>query len=259
MTEKMPEQIRKMTEGLPYTKDTIGMSDSRVLLFDDMVLKIENQNKMTEQQNAMLRWLQGKLPVPQILWSENAEGRSWLLMTRIRGEMSCAESCMKKPAETVAAIAEGIHRFWSVDLMDCPAENSVDRMLREAGEHLAVRKTCEWNGTHGFTSPEKQLIWLEQNKPGEDTVFSHGDYCMPNVLLDNGTISGLNDLAQSGAADRWYDITLMLQSLERNFTGFFGGRSYPGFEHGMFFSALGLKEDKEKTEYFLMLDELFSV
>jgi len=79
------------------------------------------------------------------------------------------------------------------------------------------------------------------------------------LMLEDGKISGLIDLAQSGAADRWYDITLMLQSLERNFSGFFGGRSYPGFERGMFFSALGLKEDKEKTEYFLMLDELFSV
>ena len=36
-----PEQIKQIIKDKPYTQDNIGMTDSQVLIFDDMVLKIE--------------------------------------------------------------------------------------------------------------------------------------------------------------------------------------------------------------------------
>lgn len=251
----LPEKIQAYIDGLPYFEDDIGRSDSHVWMFDDMVLKIEKQSALTEQQNTMLCWMEGKLPVPRIICSEAVNGVQYLLMTRIHGRMSCAEENMMKPEETVEAVAEALKLLWKVDITDCPAVNSFDRMLSEASERLQQIDRAHWEGH--FETPEEQLEWLMKHKPEEDWVFSHGDFCMPNVMLEDGHVSGFIDLGQCGAADRWYDIALMLQSMNRNFSGFFGGPSYDGYQPELFFEKLGIQPDEEKLRFHLMLDELY--
>ena len=41
-----PEQIKQIIKDKPYTQNNIGMTDSQVLIFDDMVLKIEKRLDM---------------------------------------------------------------------------------------------------------------------------------------------------------------------------------------------------------------------
>lgn len=254
MDIKFPHEIEKLVAGLPYREDAIGKSGSCVLLFDGMVLKIERYSELVEKQNTMLRWLEGKLPVPKLIHSEIADGMSYILMSQIYGKMSCDEEYMKQPELTVAALAEGLKMLWTVDITDCPIVNTFDDMLADAEKHLQNIDRTKWHGS--YTTPEKQFEWLKEHKPAEDFVFSHGDYCMPNVMLENGNISGFIDLAQCGAADRWYDISLCLQSLKRNFSGFFDGRSYEGYKPEMLFKKLEIELDEEKIRFHLLLDEL---
>ena len=164
---------------------------------------------------------------------------------------------MLKPRETVEAIAEGIWMLQRTDITDCPMKTTFASMLDDAEDHLSRADLSAWQGH--FETAEQQLLWLKSNQPEDDFVFAHGDYCMPNIMLKNGRVSGFIDMAQCGAADRWYDIALMQQSLERNFSGFFGGLSYDGFCREMLYDALGMKPDKDRLEFHLLLDELYSV
>lgn len=251
----LPGQIRSHIEGLSYYEEEIGQSDSHVWMFDDFVLKIEKQSTLTERQNRMLHWLEGKLPVPRIICSEEADGMQYLLMTRIHGEMTCADENMLKPVETVCAVADALKLLWKVDITDCPVVYTFDQMLADAAQRLPQIDRGSWQGH--FPTPEEQLAWLTEHKPKEDFVFAHGDFCMPNVMLEKGHVSGFIDLGQCGAADRWYDIALMMQSMERNFGGFFGGHPYEGYEPDVFLEKLGIQPDREKLHYHLLLDELY--
>lgn len=253
----LPERIAKLIENLPYREENIGRSDSCVLIFDDMVLKIEPQSRLTERQNTMLRWLEGKLSVPKLICSETVAGMSCLLMSRIQGEMACDERYMAQPTVAAKALADAVKMLRSVDISDCPITYTIDEMLLDAEKHIREADTSNWQGS--FPTPTAQLDWLKAHKYEDDLVFSHGDLCMPNVMLKNGCVSGFIDMAQCGAADKWYDIALCLQSLERNFSGFFGGRKYEGFEQSLFFDALGIEPDHEKIKFQLLLDELLAL
>ena len=57
------------------------------------------------------------------------------------------------------------------------------------------------------------------NRPEEDIVLTHGDFCLPNVFVKDGAISGFIDLGKMGPADRWQDIAIAIRSLEHNFNG----------------------------------------
>jgi len=88
-------------------------------------------------------------------------------------------------------------------------------------------------------------------------VFSHGDYCLPNIFLENGQIAGFIDLDKAGICDKWNDIALCYRSLKHNFDGSYGGEVYEDFNPKMLFEKLGIEPDWEKIKFYLLLDELF--
>jgi aminoglycoside phosphotransferase len=54
-----------------------------------------------------------------------------------------------------------------------------------------------------------------ERKPGH--VLIHGDYCLPNVLVEDGRLTALVDLGQSGLGDPRDDLAAGLWTLHYNF------------------------------------------
>ncbi|MBQ7052666.1 MAG: aminoglycoside 3'-phosphotransferase [Clostridia bacterium] len=259
---ELPERIRRHIAGKPYVRDDIGKSGSSILLFEDMVLKIEPDGEEAQNAAAVMAWLSGRLSAPDLLEREIRDGTSYLLMTRVRGEMACSPRYMNNPGELIPLLADALHAMWSIDTGDCPVRNGLDEKLRMARcnveRGLVDMGSAEPDtfGPGGFASPEHLLRWLEGNRPPERLVFSHGDFCLPNIFFDQGRLTGLIDLGRAGAADPWQDIALCCRSLLHNADGRYGVR-YDGFSQQLLFDALGLKPDDEKMRYYLLLDELF--
>ena len=112
-------------------------------------------------------------------------------------------------------------------------------------------------GAEGFESPEKLLQWLKENKPDEDFVFSHGDYCLSNIIIKDDKINGFIDLGRSGIADKYQDVALCYRNLQHNYDGKYGGKVYEGFDASILFEELNIVPDWNKIKYFILLDELF--
>lgn len=263
----IPRKIREAIGNRPFEPDRVGMSGAQVFCFEDMVLKIEKTCQEADREYLMMKWLAGKLPVPGILQFERENGYNYLLMSRLEGEMSCSEAYMENPRLLVHLLAEGLKLLWSVDPKDCPVQNGLDEKLRQA--ELAVRSgLCSTEdveegtyGEGGFENPAALLDWLKHHRPAEEPVFSHGDYCLPNLFLKEGKISGFLDLGRSGVADRYQDIALCYRSLLHNYDGKYGGKVYAGpdsdFCPELLFEELGIEPDREKIRYYILLDELF--
>ena len=96
-TKELPNAIKAWIENKPFVEDDIGMSGNQVLIFDDVVLKIENHSERMEKQVQIMRWLEGKIPVPKVIEYEELNGKSYLLMSRIEGEMSCDTYYLERP------------------------------------------------------------------------------------------------------------------------------------------------------------------
>ncbi|HEY3196178.1 MAG TPA: phosphotransferase [Candidatus Dormibacteraeota bacterium] len=91
-----------------------------------------------------------------------------------------------------------------VPLHDSSLGWDAGRVARRLGEilrdiHAIVASDCPF-GTH---------------RPGH--VLIHGDYCLPNVLVEDGRLSGLIDLGGSGLGDPLVDLAAGVWTLQYNY------------------------------------------
>lgn len=259
----IPQSIQKIVGDAPYEADSIGMSGSAVLCYENMVLKIEPESEGFAGQLAMLRWLDGKLPVPKVLQAVTEDGKQYLLMSRVPGKMSCSPEYMADPDWFVGQMAEALQMLWQVDISTCPKHRTLQNDLLEAEERVSqglVQTDLvepETFGDGGFPNPEALLAWLQENQPESEPVLSHGDFCLPNVFLEQGQVSGFIDLGDCGISDKWRDIALLHRSLRHNFNGRYASIPRPDFDPDLLFEKLGIQPNWEKLRYYQLLDELF--
>ena len=261
--KNLPEEIRCLVAGQDYEVNDVGMSGSMVLMFEDMVLKIQQETEETKSERMILQWLEGKLPAPKILSYVNEEGKSYLLMSRVQGKMACDDEFMSNPKLLVSVLAQSLKTLWNVDITDCPALWDLDAMLETARETVEKglvdmeNTQPETFGENGFQSPQELLEWLIANRPAEELVLSHGDFCLPNIFIQDEKLAGYIDLGRAGAADKWKDIAICYRSLKNNFDGMYSEKKYPDFNPDILFDELGIEPDWDKINYYILLDELF--
>ena len=242
-----PSKINEFIKGKNYSQDDVGMSNSQVLVFDDMVLKIEKRTEWKEKfdfyktQNIvnMMNWSQDFVIVPKVLCFEQTEEFDFLLMSKINGKMACDSDFLENSDLLLELLAKTLKQMWAVDVKNCPRVNSLEKKLAIAeyfvNHNLVDVENTEPStfGPDGFENPKELLKWLKEN------------------------LSGLIDLGDFGVADKYQDIALCYRSLKHNFDGSFGGKIYEDFNADLFFEKLGLEPDWEKIRYYTLLDELF--
>ena len=89
---------------------------------------------------------------------------------------------------------------------------------------------------------------LVSRKPErEDSVFTHGDYCLPNIIILERSIAGFVDLHRAGVSDRYKDLALAIRSIRSNL----------GYDlESVFLNEYGItRPDIQKIEYYMLLDE----
>ncbi len=260
----LPREIARLIGDKPYRAEEIGRSGSTVWMLEDAVLKVEKSSPASEREYKILKWLDGKLRAPRVLARVEEDGFQYLFMTRLSGRMACDRSFSH--AEAVKGLAKGLKTLWTVDISDCPASFEIGERLSLARERMesgvldGLRPSDECRAVSGCADFPSLWAYLDVNRPTQELVFSHGDYCLPNVFLCETEGVGFLDLGSAGVADRWYDIMMCLWSLRYNFCEL-GGMDEDAFASckALFFRELDLEEDREKLRYHSFLDEFFQV
>jgi len=262
----IPEKIRNLITDESFKIDDIGMSGSSVFIFEDKILKVQDCDQEAENEYRMMQYLQDKLPVPAIYAHETAGGKSYLLMSKCAGQMSCSPEYMQDPATQCRLLANGLKRLWSLDISDCPSDQRLSRKLVRAKYNIdnglvdLDNVEPETFGENGFRNPDELLQWLYHNAPEEEPVLSHGDYCLPNLFGIQDELTGYIDLGRAGIADKWCDIALCYRSLSHNYIGKYQvheNNPCTEYDELLLFHELGIEPDWGKIRYYILLDELF--
>jgi aminoglycoside phosphotransferase len=257
--EALPDELRIEIGKSTWKQVTIGESGAYIYLLSDgkvrnRYLKIMPRRlKISiEREVELLKWMEGKLPVPKVILFISDTEYEYLLMTEVKGTHSCDPSFGSDMPKLVYLLAKGLRMIHSIDIENCPFDQRLSIKLKEA-EYRVLNGLVNENDFDDARQGRKAIDLFQElliAKPArEDLVFTHGDYCLPNIIINNGDISGFIDWGRGGVADRYQDLALAARSLEYNFDA----KWIP-----LFFKEYGIDNiDYSKIEYYKLLDEFF--
>lgn len=144
----------------------------------------------------------------EVLTYENLE-KDWLLTRRIPGEDCTHRMYLDDPVRLCETTATLLRQLHELDPAGCPVPNRTAEYLAAARRNYE-QKTYDltlFPDNWGYDSPE--VAWAELERNGRylqtDTLL-HGDYCLPNILLQNWNFTGFIDLGSGGVGDRHVDL-----------------------------------------------------
>lgn len=203
-----------------------------------------------------LAWLQGKLSVPQVIYYGNDTTTEYLLTSQIAGRMACDDYFSDRKADIVIALAHGLRLIHSLDIGDYPIKHDLDYVIKQAQIHVEaglVDETDFDEARQGQSAVELLQELILQRLSVYEPVFTHGDYCLPNVLIDPETLqaNGFVDWGRGGVSDKYQDLALAIRSIGDNFDD-------DNDWSELFFKTYGLSQiDQARIEFYQLLDEFF--
>lgn len=254
----MPPWLARQLAGASWEHIGIGYSGTsvfRIVLPDGRERYLKHAppalHCVLSEERHKLGWLQGVLPVPDILgWEVDGED-AYLLLTALPGRMACDAHYRRDIPLVAGTVGRALRCIHAVPLARCPFDERVDAKLERAERRVRDGHLDREEFADCPTHADILALFerLRHSRPAaEDLVFTHGDYCLPNILLDDaGTkVLGFVDWARAGIADRYQDLALLARSFAYNFG--------PGWEPYLW-EGYGLDvPDLDKIAYYQLLD-----
>lgn len=147
-----------------------------------------------------------------------SQASDWLLTTRVPGEDCTDPACLAEPKRLCDTTAQLLRMLHETDFSGCPVQRTADYLenARKNYEKKAYDSAL-FPDNWGYATPEEAWQEVERNGKylGAD-VLLHGDYCLPNIMLDNWRFTGFIDLDAGGIGDRHIDLFWGIWSLQFN-------------------------------------------
>lgn len=155
---------------------------------------------------------------PEVLSYESLE-EDWLLTAEGRGQDCISPMYLADPKRLCDTTAQLLRMLHETDFTGCPVPDRTADYLATAAENYRKKAydLTLFPDNWGYATPEEAFGELERNgKYLKTDTLLHGDYCLPNILLDDWQFGCFIDLGAGGAGDRHVDLFWGVWSLQFN-------------------------------------------
>ncbi len=226
----MKRVLTQIPEGLPQTflpfveqadiYDSSCSAAARVWFMDKesgFYLKRSPKGTLAKE-SAMTGFFFSKGLGAEVLGYESGEF-DWLLTRRVPGEDCTWKPYLDDPKRLCDTTAQLLRKLHETAGEGCPVQDRTadyiggakrnfeagifsNEFLSERWKHISPKEA--WN------------IAQQARKSMKTDTLLHGDYCLPNIMLDNWQFSGFIDLDGAGVGDRHIDLFWGVWTLQFN-------------------------------------------
>ena len=146
-------------------------------------------------------------------------GYDYLLTRRVLGEDCTHPDYLADPERLADLLGERLRALHGLAVSGSPGNDRNANFIRsvraglEAGRYDPKHFGGLWDYSSEEEAREEALLGIGSLRAD---VLVHGDYCLPNVLLDGWRFSGFVDLGLAGMGDRHVDLIWGVWSLRYN-------------------------------------------
>lgn len=209
-----PQQFLRFAEGATVF-DSSCSEDARVWFLDKGFYLKKARKGALAKEAAMYSFFHSKGLAPEVLAFESLES-DWMLTAKANGE-DCTDSLYlsdpKRLCETTATLLRQLHE---TDFTGCPVADRTKDYLATVEENYHLGRYDTSLFPNRISAEEAWKIAEENGKYLQTDTLLHGDYCLPNIMLDNWDFSSFIDLGCGGVGDRHIDLFWGVWTLEFN-------------------------------------------
>jgi aminoglycoside phosphotransferase len=245
-TGRSGADVRRSPDGAAYAKSGGG------ILREDLVAERER-----------LEWLaRTDLPAAEILEWDDDEHTATLTLRTVPG---VPISDLSGPDASPAAESLGrfLARLHATPRESCPFERwlAVTVPIARVRAEEGLVDEDDFDTAREDRSTQDLIAELLDRRPRAeelemaDLVVCHGDACLPNFLVDPGSleVTGMVDVHRLGVADRHLDLALATRSTaDTTLNPAFGGEAADALV-----AAYGRDADPWRVDFYRLLDEFF--
>lgn len=205
----LPEEIERICHGARIF-DSSCSPDARVYFIDregGYYLKVAEAGSLSREA-LMTDYFYKKGLGTEVL--NYVSSKNDILFTRaIIGEDCTFGRYLDEPKRLCDLVAERLRALHELDASDCPIKDRVGEYLARAEKNYF---SDSYNKEHfpdsfGYSSGREAYEALTAGGGLlKNEVLLHGDYCLPNIMLDGWRFSGFIDLDSAGIGDRHIDL-----------------------------------------------------
>lgn len=206
---EIPQDIRHfVSEANIY--DSSCSPEARVYFIDKgngYYLKCSGRG-MLEREFEMTKYFYSKGIGAEVLHYISDES-DWLLTAAVMGQDCLHERYLMNPKRLCDTMACELRKLHEMDYTNCPVQDQTAEYLARAEKNY---RTGNYDKSHfpdsfGYHSAKEAYNVLTAGKGAlQSRVLLHGDYCLPNIILNNWALSGFIDVGSGGVGDRHIDI-----------------------------------------------------
>ena len=212
--------IDRIPDGVPYRieslisgraiYDSSCSPEARVYFIDkDEGLYLKRGKKGSLCRERLVTEYFGKKGIGAHILEFEQNEYDWMLSKRVSGE-DCTHSCyLENPERLAELIGVELRKLHEADFSDCPINDRMGEYISLVEENF---RTGNYDSSHfpdsfGYRSADEAIRVFESGKNElKNEVLIHGDYCLPNIMLDNWSLSGFIDVGNGGIGDRHVDL-----------------------------------------------------
>jgi aminoglycoside phosphotransferase len=259
---ELPVEIQALVDIGSREEVRTGESKSRVFRISGKTgqlyyLKVSNSNYVAKEivrEAEILEWLSHRcIPAPSKVALVHFLNQTYFLTTEVEGRSMANAAADLDPKDCMRMGAEFLGLLHKIDIRSCPFDRRLHVTRELAAANLNAGLVDEGDFDQDNQNKTADQLFREISASmdiQEDLVFTHGDYCFPNIIVKGKSVSGVIDLGRAGVADRYQDIGLFLRSFKSNIAN-------PDLN--LFLDSYSLidKFETNKATFYRKLDEFF--
>jgi len=216
--ETFPAELRPLMRNAKLY-DSSCSPEARVIFIDKdggYFLKYASKGAL-EREAVMTRYFNNKGLAANVITYISSD-HDWMLTEKVHGDDGSTKKYIEQPERLCDLFAEQLVILHGMDIVGCPISNHTEiyidyaKRLYHTGkfDHRRISKK-------GFSTAEEAFRIVETygDKLKTDTLI-HGDYCLPNIIINEWSFSGFIDLELSGIGDRHRDLFAVMTTFRLN-------------------------------------------
>lgn len=215
-----PSALASFFEGA-RTYDSSSSREAQVICLEkDRGCFLKSAGAGTLRREAeMTRYFSGKGLSAEVLYYGTENGKDFLLTSRVAGEDCTYRRYLDDPKRLSALLGERLRALHELPYADCPVQDRMRAYLATAEQNFRAGQydlSYLADGIAQFSADDAYRYLAEHRSELKNEVLLHGDYCLPNVMLDDWNFSGFIDLGAGGVGDRHIDVFWGVWTLRYN-------------------------------------------